>query len=215
LGEVLAELPNLDDFTFKDISREMVLLIPEIAGIEVVKDEHRNENNVFARTRDGRKLHWQSLSDGTLKVLALAILLYHPSVFGVLCLEEPEEVVHPNKMSDLVRMVTYFTTDLSEPDEQNYPLRQLFVTTHSPVLISQPKVLEALYFAETIRTFGSLDTMSPTNPATITKMEKVRTRAELDTNSNSNRKSGYYTLNQVRKLLATDSYDRALETVNG
>jgi hypothetical protein len=60
-----------------------------------------------------------------------------------------------------------------------------------------------------------LDTMSPTNPATITKMEKVRTRAELDTNSNSNRKSGYYTLNQVRKLLATDSYDRALETVNG
>jgi predicted ATPase len=215
LGEVLAELPNLDDYTFKDISREIVLLIPEIAGIEVIKDEYRNENTVFARTRDGRKMHWQSLSDGTLKVMALAILLYHPNIFGVLCLEEPEEIVHPSKMEQITSLLSYFATDWSEPDEQNYPLRQLFVTTHSPVLVSQPKILEALYLVESLRTFGSLDTLKSTNPATITKIEKLKTRKELDNISNGDKKYGYHTLNQLRKLLATDEYDRALETVNG
>jgi predicted ATPase len=214
LGAVLADLQTLDEYSLKDISREVSLLIPEIKAIETVRDEYRNENIIFAHTRDGRKLHWQSLSDGTLKVLVLATIAHHPTRSGVLLLEEPEEAVHPGKLDDIARILTYFPTNFVEPDEQNYPLRQLFVTTHSPVLISQPEILNSLYFAENLKQhFAYVSPESP-SPAAITRIEKVRTRTELETTSNGDKKFGYHTLNQVKHLLATTDSSKALQAIS-
>ena len=65
------------------------------------------------------------LSDGTLRFLALAAILYHPEPPPVVCLEEPELGMHP----DMIRLVGSMIADASKRT-------QLIVTTHSEHLLT-------------------------------------------------------------------------------
>jgi len=65
------------------------------------------------------------LSDGTLRFLALAALLFQPSPPPLICLEEPELGMHP----DMIRMVAGMIVDASTRT-------QLIVTTHSEQLLT-------------------------------------------------------------------------------
>jgi predicted ATPase len=83
----------------------------------------------------GGKVPARSLSDGTLRFLALAVLSEDPEYQGLLCLEEPENAIHPSKMEALVELLKEMVVDTSiEPDEYN-PFRQLIMATHSPYLV--------------------------------------------------------------------------------
>jgi predicted ATPase len=65
------------------------------------------------------------LSDGTLRFLALASILLHPTPAPLICLEEPELGMHP----DMIRMVAEMIVDASTRT-------QLIVTTHSEHLLT-------------------------------------------------------------------------------
>lgn len=65
------------------------------------------------------------LSDGTLRFLALAAILFQPQPPPLICLEEPELGMHP----DMIRMVAKMIVDAAERT-------QLIVTTHSEHLLS-------------------------------------------------------------------------------
>lgn len=67
----------------------------------------------------------QRLSDGTLRFLALAAILFQPAPPPVICLEEPELGMHP----DMIRMVAKMIIDAASRT-------QLIVTTHSEQLLS-------------------------------------------------------------------------------
>ena len=67
----------------------------------------------------------QRLSDGTLRFLALAAILFQPQPPPLICLEEPELGMHP----DMIRMVAGMIVDAAERT-------QLIVTTHSEHLLS-------------------------------------------------------------------------------
>ncbi|MCK4659303.1 MAG: AAA family ATPase [Phycisphaerae bacterium] len=64
------------------------------------------------------------LSDGTLRYLCLLTLLCHPTPPPVVCIEEPELGLHP----DVLPTIAELLLDASERT-------QLFVTTHSDVLV--------------------------------------------------------------------------------
>ncbi len=66
------------------------------------------------------------MSDGTLRYLCLLAVLCHPSPPRVVCIEEPELGLHPDVLPDIAKM-------LIEASHRT----QLFVTTHSDVLVSE------------------------------------------------------------------------------
>ncbi len=67
----------------------------------------------------------QRLSDGTLRFLALAAILFQPAPPPLICLEEPELGMHP----DMIRMVAKMIVDAASRT-------QLIVTTHSESLLT-------------------------------------------------------------------------------
>jgi predicted ATPase len=65
------------------------------------------------------------LSDGTLRFLALAVILLQSDPPPLICLEEPELGMHP----DMIRMVAEMIVDASTKT-------QLIITTHSEQLLT-------------------------------------------------------------------------------
>jgi len=77
------------------------------------------------RNFPGRAITANLLSDGTLRFMCLLAALYDPEPPSLLCLDEPEENLHPQ----LVRLLVSVLHEASER-------MQIIVATHSPELIS-------------------------------------------------------------------------------
>lgn len=77
------------------------------------------------------------LSDGTLRVLGLLAALHDPDHAGVLMVEEIENGLHPSRLAELLRRIQRQVTDLSDAESMDRPLRQVILTSHSPVVISE------------------------------------------------------------------------------
>ncbi|HIK10430.1 MAG TPA: ATP-binding protein [Oscillatoriaceae cyanobacterium M33_DOE_052] len=75
--------------------------------------------------------------NGTLRFLALAAIEQDPEVQGVLCLEEPENGIHPERIPKMLQLLQDIATDVQEPIGPDNPLRQVIINTHSPAVVSQ------------------------------------------------------------------------------
>jgi predicted ATPase len=74
------------------------------------------------------------LSDGTLRMLALTLPAFLPGSPGVYMVEEPENGVHPCALEIIVRAL------------ESIPQAQVFVATHSPLVVQQVGVKPLLCF---------------------------------------------------------------------
>jgi hypothetical protein len=88
-----------------------------------------------ASEESGVPLPARSLSDGTLRFLTLSVLAEDPSARGVICMEEPENGIHPAKMDAMVRLLRELAVDPTEAPGRLNPLRQVVVATHSPIFV--------------------------------------------------------------------------------
>lgn len=123
-GQVCAELTN-----------RLADLVDDVRDIRVV-DDSKTETLTLEAKDAGNVYHpARSLSDGTLRFLALSVLAMDPIVEGLLCLEEPENGIHPNRVAAMVRLLRDIAVDVSEPIDQDNPLRQVAVNTHSPEVV--------------------------------------------------------------------------------
>ncbi len=77
-----------------------------------------------------------ALSDGTLRFLALAVMESLPSGKTLLCLEEPENGMHPKRIPAMVRLLGDLAVDVSLPVDVDNPLRQVIINTHSPSVVN-------------------------------------------------------------------------------
>lgn len=119
---------------FSSIAQRLRELVP-ISDIDVVVDEVRKLLTVEANESSGVRLPAASLSDGTLRFLTLSVLVQDPEAVGVLCIEEPENGIHPAKMAEMVRLLRDLAVDaMSKPGPEN-PFRQVIIATHSPVFV--------------------------------------------------------------------------------
>jgi predicted ATPase len=205
LAETLTRLKTKNPFLFSDVTRDLSNLVPEIVKLEVEKDHLRNENIIFATTRDGRRFPWQSLSDGTLRLLALATLNNDPEFEGVLCIEEPENGVHPFRLKQMATLLNGMATDFSDIEQANLPLRQVLITTHSPVLISQKEVIGNVLFAYLVTRVGDSD--NP--PLRVTHIEPVQSNRSGKNSQNK------YTIEQVKKYLESAESSEAIDILEG
>jgi predicted ATPase len=105
----------------------------ESLGVEL--DQVREVFTLVLRERGGLRLPARALSEGTLRFLALCVLLEDPTLRGLVCMEEPENGIHPANLEAMVRLVRDLAVDpMHAPDEDN-PLRQVIVNTHAPGVV--------------------------------------------------------------------------------
>jgi predicted ATPase len=135
LPAALARMKAEDSYITKDISREINNLLPGITAIDVEEDIRSDQYVLISKSSDGRTFSSRVLSEGTLRVLALLVLKLDVQHKGVLCFEEPENGIHPFRLENMITLLRELATDFKNEQEQEIPLRQMIVNTHSPVLI--------------------------------------------------------------------------------
>jgi len=120
----------------------------DVEDLEVYQDDPQDQVALRARVKGvSNWLFARSLSDGTLRYIALALMLSDIDERSVLCIEEPENGIHPSRIPNLVRLLNDYAVDLDEPIGDDNPLRQVILNTHSPEVARQMSV-DDLVFAE-------------------------------------------------------------------
>jgi len=106
-----------------------------VDGLFVDADDTRESLTLVLLERNGARLPARSLSEGTLRFLALCVLLEDPSVTGLLCTEEPENGIHPANLPSMVQLIQDLAVDPTTPPGGDNPFRQVIVNTHSPNVV--------------------------------------------------------------------------------
>lgn len=132
-----------------------------VSDVDIHLDEVRQLLILQAREDSGVPLPARSLSDGTLRFLALSVLAEDASARGVLCMEEPENGIHPAKMEAMVRLLKDLAVDPTEATGRLNPLRQVIVATHSPVFV-QLQERDDLLAANEVQVAGPFGGPTPT-----------------------------------------------------
>ncbi len=124
-----------EDAVYCRLSNRLQELIDDVATIVVDRDEKRELLTLEVAGRDGAVYPARSLSDGTLRFLALSVLEMDPHARGVVCLEEPENGIHPERIPAMLNLLRDIAADPDEPADETNPLRQVIVNTHSPAVV--------------------------------------------------------------------------------
>lgn len=119
-----------------EIAAALAALIPGVTGLSVHEDRRTREYHVDIALRDGPAFNSRVVSDGTLRVLALLTVLYDPKSRGLICFEEPENGVHPARLSTLIQKLQALITDPTEQEQPEGPFSQILMNSHSPVVLS-------------------------------------------------------------------------------
>jgi len=128
------------DFIYSQIANRLATLIGDVSKVWVDRDNKREILTLQVTGIDGTNHPARSLSDGTLRFLALSVLELDVTAQGLICLEEPENGIHPERIPAMLHLLQDIATDADEPVDETNPLRQVIVNTHSPAVVS--KVLD-------------------------------------------------------------------------
>jgi len=123
---------------FKEIEEILKSAIPELKSLTTGLTSHELGKTYVRITEKNLKLSipaW-SMSDGSLRLLGLLAALYLPEPSPLVCIEEPENYVHP-KLLELI-------VDLIKTASER---TQVLATTHSPYLVDLLKP-EDLFIVE-------------------------------------------------------------------
>lgn len=123
------------DDAYAEVANRLAELYEDVRRVMVERDERRELLTVQVDTRDGTRFPSPSLSDGSLRFLALAVLEADRDARWVVCLEEPENGVHPRRLPAMLRLLQDIATDVELPLGEDNPLRQVIVNTHSPAVV--------------------------------------------------------------------------------
>lgn len=132
-----------------------------IRDLWVDADDREHRITLRLRERNGIDLPARSLSDGTLRFLALAVLLETPDQTGVYCMEEPENGMHPASLPAMVEILRDLAVDPDEAPGTDNPLRQVIANTHSPALVQLLNPDELLLASTGIAVVGTEDPRMP------------------------------------------------------
>ncbi len=100
-----------------------------VPGVSQVDAEKTSDGRIILRFQDGAfkdPFISRYVSDGTLKMFAYLILLYSPNRYPLLCIEEPENYLHPALLKELAE------------EFRDYANRggQVFISSHSPDFVN-------------------------------------------------------------------------------
>jgi predicted ATPase len=88
-----------------EVAGDLSSVIPAVRGIEVTANARAEQYELGIRMQDGQIFSSRVISDGTLRLLAVVTATSDPHRKGTLCLEEPENGVHPARLGPLVELL--------------------------------------------------------------------------------------------------------------
>ncbi len=139
-----------------EIANQLARLLEDVQEVRLHPDDRTETWTVEVRGRDGVFHPARSLSDGTLRFLVLTVLGLDPESRGVICLEEPENGIHPDRIQAMVDLLKGIAVDPKYAVGPDNPLAQVIVNTHSPQVVKHISREELVYLTdETIRREGS------------------------------------------------------------
>lgn len=141
------------------VSNRLAQLIRDVRTLEVDRDEKRELFTIQIEDTRGTTHAARSLSDGTLRFLALAVIEQDPQMKGVLCLEEPENGIHPERIPAMLQLLQDIATDPHDELDESEPLRQVIINTHSPAVVQQVPE-DSLLIAKQIESHVNTDRIS-------------------------------------------------------
>lgn len=106
-----------------------------VEGLEVELDQVREVFTLFLFEKGKLRLPARALSEGTLRFLALCVLLEDPSFTGLICMEEPENGIHPANLPAILQLVQDLAVDAEDAPDASNPFRQVIINTHSPGVV--------------------------------------------------------------------------------
>jgi predicted ATPase len=128
-----------------ELANRLAGLLDDVRELRVQDDERTETLTLLVRGRDGVFHPARSLSDGTLRFLVLATLGLDPDARGVLCLEEPENGIHPERIPAMVTLLKDIALDPMNALGPENPLRQVVVNTHSPPIVRAIEAEDVIY----------------------------------------------------------------------
>jgi len=135
LNLVVQDLYQNHRETFDNLLTAMKWRIPGLSDIIVNTD---SEGKVQLRFKDEtftEPFLSRFVSDGTIKMLACMALLYDPSPFSLLCIEEPENQLYQSILVELYEEFRLYTVRGG----------QVLVSTHSPEFLGAAKLKEVFW----------------------------------------------------------------------
>ena len=139
------------DAVYCQVANRLSELIGDVKKISVHRDEKHETLTLCLSGVDRTEHAARALSDGTLRFLALTVLELDSEASGLICLEEPENGIHPDRIPAILRLLQDIATDTDEPVSSENPLRQVIINTHSPTVVAAVPD-ESLLLARNIET---------------------------------------------------------------
>lgn len=130
-------LENAADERLNDWIGHIRTSLRDIRSIRTREKPEDRSRYVEVEYANGLKAPSWLLSDGTLRMLALTILAYLPSSPGTILIEEPENGIHPQAIETVIQSL------------QSVYDAQVFLATHSPIVLSLIRSPELLCFGKT------------------------------------------------------------------
>nr|WP_309301996.1 AAA family ATPase [Xanthomonas oryzae] len=117
------------------------MMARRVPGVASVEPKLMDDGYLTLRFQDGSfKTPFldRYVSDGTIKMFAYLVLLYDPSPHPLLCVEEPENQLYPQLMTELAE------------EFRMYAARggQVLVSTHSPDFLNSAELDEACWLVK-------------------------------------------------------------------
>lgn len=129
-----------DGSTPEEVYARVANRLSRLAGLDVRSlrvdvDEVRELLDVLVDDGHRGELPARSLSEGTLRFLALCVVLEDPQMTGLITMEEPENGIYPANLPEMVRLIEDLAVDPEYAPAPDNPLRQVIVNTHSPGVV--------------------------------------------------------------------------------
>jgi predicted ATPase len=118
------------------VGNRLAELNEDVQRVRVERDDKRDLLILEITDRAGTRHPARALSDGTLRFLALTVIEEDDQIGGVLCLEEPENGIHPARIPAMLNLLQEIVTDTEETQEEGVRLRQVIINTHSPAVVN-------------------------------------------------------------------------------
>jgi predicted ATPase len=106
------------------------LVVPSVEGLEARLDEQRAQIDLWVR-QNGVSYSNRVISEGTLRVIALAAIALNPTPARIIAIEEPENGVHLQRLEHIANILAYAAL------EERGPRSQVLVNTHSPLFVAE------------------------------------------------------------------------------
>ncbi|WP_313418301.1 AAA family ATPase [Sphingobacterium multivorum] len=134
LAAALNRISLKNEYSLGEISRKLQSFVPNFIEVKIFDDKENKQFLIKLLDKDGKEYSSRVLSEGTLRILALCILEQDDHHTGLLCFEEPENGIHPFRISAMASLLKSLTNNFTDNE---LPLRQVIVNTHSPILVKE------------------------------------------------------------------------------